>query len=845
MIGRQLLNRARHPLVQRAFHLLALWALAVAQPVLDLLGRNAEFFAVRGSSAGEVVLFALALTVVAPLLLGLEVAACHLASPRIGAGLHIALVAVLSGAFALQLLREVGELPAPIMIAGALLIGALCALAYTRLVPVRSFLTVLAPAALVFLLLFLFATPVRDLLVPANAAAAGAGAATNAPVVFVVFDEFPLASLLDQQQQIDRRRFPNFAQLARESTWYRNTTSVSDNTTTAVPALLTGQRPEEGDLPTLRSHPRNLFTMLSGRYRIHASETITQMCPPGSCQRDEQARVTGATSLWTDTAVVYLHLLLPDSYRSHLPSIEYGWQGFAAASTAGHGADEDDAQAPHQQLERFLAGIDDSRDRQLHFLHSLLPHAPWDYLPSGQRYGRRTPVPGLADDWWSNDERLVVQGQQRHLLQAQYADAALGQIRRRLAAVGLERKAMLVVVSDHGAGFVAGEPRREATNSNLAELAFVPLFIKAPGQRHRISDEPVQTIDVLPTIAAILSADAGRTDGRVVGRSRQRSGSDLPVERYIDSRRVGRLQIDAPAQAQLRGVVREKFRRFGARDFLHPTGTSPRVGAPLSAFELRKAKAQFVSIDQAKRLNSVDLDGPFVPAYLSGTIRGPAAADRFDIAIVVNEVVAGTGRTYPLVDRGAFGFVIDPAALAAGHNEVRVFRVHDEGGTVALEELQQGAAAVTQPKRVAPFKLMTKRGRSVLVARDGRELPVRPSIEGALDRSDKVPPRAVFAGWAVDSREQTAADEVILFSHDRFLARARPTLARPDVARRYGDRSLVHTGFVFEVPFDRVRIPGRRIRIRAFAISGESAAELRYDCSRPQQQAFGCSPTEG
>ena len=54
-------------------HLLVLWAFAVAQPLFDLLGKNGEFFAARGSTRWDVVLFAFVLLFVPPaILLGLE-----------------------------------------------------------------------------------------------------------------------------------------------------------------------------------------------------------------------------------------------------------------------------------------------------------------------------------------------------------------------------------------------------------------------------------------------------------------------------------------------------------------------------------------------------------------------------------------------------------------------------------------------------------------------------------------------------------------------------------------------------------------------------------------------------
>lgn len=47
----------RYGLAQAA-QVVTVWSLAVAQPIYDLLTRNPEFLVVRGSSFGEVLLFA-------------------------------------------------------------------------------------------------------------------------------------------------------------------------------------------------------------------------------------------------------------------------------------------------------------------------------------------------------------------------------------------------------------------------------------------------------------------------------------------------------------------------------------------------------------------------------------------------------------------------------------------------------------------------------------------------------------------------------------------------------------------------------------------------------------------
>ncbi len=59
-------------------------------------------------------------------------------------------------------------------------------------------------------------------------------------VVLLVMDEFPGDSLLDRRRRIDPVRYPNFAALAGDATWFRNAFSVYDSTTKAVPLILDG-----------------------------------------------------------------------------------------------------------------------------------------------------------------------------------------------------------------------------------------------------------------------------------------------------------------------------------------------------------------------------------------------------------------------------------------------------------------------------------------------------------------------------------------------------------------------------------------------------------------------------
>ena len=59
----------KRELGRNALHLAVLSAFAIAEPLFDLLGKTPEFFVVRGSTAGDVVFFALVVALVPPLVL--------------------------------------------------------------------------------------------------------------------------------------------------------------------------------------------------------------------------------------------------------------------------------------------------------------------------------------------------------------------------------------------------------------------------------------------------------------------------------------------------------------------------------------------------------------------------------------------------------------------------------------------------------------------------------------------------------------------------------------------------------------------------------------------------------
>ena len=57
-------------------HLAVLWSFALAKPLFDILADSPEFFVARENTAGDIVIFALGVTLIPPMVLTLVELAC-------------------------------------------------------------------------------------------------------------------------------------------------------------------------------------------------------------------------------------------------------------------------------------------------------------------------------------------------------------------------------------------------------------------------------------------------------------------------------------------------------------------------------------------------------------------------------------------------------------------------------------------------------------------------------------------------------------------------------------------------------------------------------------------------
>ncbi|MFG2167365.1 sulfatase-like hydrolase/transferase [Micromonospora chersina] len=643
----------------RLLEVVALVGLVVTQPLLDVLGRSPDFFLFHRASRADVLLL-VALIAIAPTVPFALLGAVGLVAGRLArAAVHTLVLGLLLAALAVQVGRHVTPLRGVPLLLVAGVAGAAAAAAHRRWWAPGRVLRVAAVGPLVFVGLFLFASPASAVVLPkGHGGAAGvAGAGAHPPVVMIVLDELPLVSLLGPDGKIDATRYPHFAELAGGSTWYRNATGVSGWTPYALPAMLTGRYPAQPFAPHYSQYPDNLFTALGGLYDIRAEESITRLCPPSRCEQPvspEQGlgvlvRESGKL-LRQVTAPVDSRIDPEDSYREQTRA-EAGLDAAepVPADPKFRWDTLDDNQPA--RFTAFLAGLRPANRPTLHFLHLLMPHSPWAYLPSGAHYAAPEDLPNDGAGW-------VDLARARHLAQLGYTDRLIGETLRTLRATGLYDKALVLVTADHGVSFRQDWQGRglDAINHAADQVAWVPMFVKEPGQRAgRVDDRNWEHVDLLPTIA-------DETHVRIPWRMDGRSARQAPRER-ADKR-----FYDRPGQPlTITGGV--------------PSPPAPPPPDPLLGTHVgEKPSGGTATVADLAAFRDVDPAHGELPALVWGTV--PASVpDGTRLAVAVNGTV---GAVVPVVrpDPGGRRFAAllpDDRLFAAGSNRLDLYRVEADG----------------------------------------------------------------------------------------------------------------------------------------------------------------------
>ena len=677
-----------------ALQLLALWAMGVAQPLYDLLGRNPTLFVHDRAQPLDFFCFVLLLSLALPAAaLVAPAEAARLLGRRASSAVYTLGMALLLALSLVPVIGKLTPLAGWVQLLAAVLLAILLAALWLAVRPLQQFLLLLSPAILLLPLIFLLRGGIREQWLRPGVEFDEASAEART-VVLLVLDALPLTSLLDDAGRIDPVRYPNFARLTATATWYRRARATAPNTELAVPTILSGQCSEAGRPPTFAGYPRNLFTLLGASYRTEALERVTELCPPSLCGEESAPFGQRFRLLTSDVAVVFAHWALPRGWTGRLPSIDAAWGGFLEAAGP---TPRDSRPKKLIQVERFreqLERIEPGDGRLVFFSHLLLPHNPFFYLPSGRRYRTDHREPGGATSAFSDDPWLVGHSYQRHLLQLGFTDRLLGELIDALERAGRWEDALVVVTADHGASFRANLPRRKPQAANAVDILSVPLIVKGPGQRQgEVVDLPVQGLDVLPLMAEALGIPKPAwAEG--LNREEHEAGSRPPVWCPTLPEALG-AEIGAE---RVRQRVAEKLALFGSgesageipavgpRPDLLGTATEPPCGPP-APFQIKFDETPFRAMDGSS---------DFVPAELVGRVSGIDPGQAVDLAVAVNGTVRATTTSYRdgAANASLWVAIVPESAFRDGANRVEVFAVNEPGSRCPLSPTQAASESV-------------------------------------------------------------------------------------------------------------------------------------------------------
>ena len=483
-----------------------------------------------------------------------------------------------------------------------------------------------------------------------DAAAAGG----RPPVVMIVFDEFSTISLLGADGRIDAVRYPAFAQLAREGTWFPYATASLDETGRAMRSLFTGKTTTRYAKPNYAQNPRNIFTLMARKYGLNVSEEVTSLCPRRLCPSSRQ-----------QTQRSILHKL---------------------------------ASGRAERFDRWVRSVRARSRPTFYFKHLLFPHAPWKYLPSGRHYEDGPTQDAFSWEFEHSNSWLIKQRYQQHLLQVGFTDRLLGRALQRLRATGLYDRALIVLTADNGESFGRAGNGHEIGGQNATDIALTPLFVKLPHQRKgQVVRRHVRTIDVLPTIARVARI---RPDRSVEGRSvfgapaRRIPSTTLLVQRSGRRIRVSLGVLRRKAAASLR----LKLKLFGAgngKPGLYAVGPY----ANLYATQVTRSRSLPASgtravLDLPERFLRARLASGFLPVKVMGRLTGPGSNTPANVAIAINGTIAATAPTVAPQRGGTqyFTALVPESALREGRNDVRVLAIVPVAGGVGLRPLNPGRA---------------------------------------------------------------------------------------------------------------------------------------------------------
>jgi len=343
-----------------------------------------------------------------------------------------------------------------------------------------------------------------------------------------------------------------------------------------------------------------------------------------------------------------------------------------------------------------------------------------------------------------------------------FTDAQLGRLLEALRAAGVEERTLVVVLSDHGEGL--GEHGESTHGLLLYESTLrVPLVIAGPGvPPGRVVEERVGTIDVLPTLLALLGLP--RPEG-LPGRDLRpaMSGSRLRPEPLYAESLYGRLNCRwAPLRAWTEGGVKLVA---GRHDELFDLDADAGEQGDLAAAQPERRQRLRAALDRAvaamapggdraspARLSAEQTEALRALGYVAGGGGGGLLDDP--------DLPDPRGRVHTLERLRVLGGATGPALGQALNEAVGLARA-DPGNPLAHEVVAglafQGGRLALAAEALGRF-VEIEPERADVLARRGDLLRTL----GRLDEAESDLRRAVALGSAEETPARVALAETLL-----------------------------------------------------------------------------------
>lgn len=769
------------------WHIFGLAGLALALPIFNVFSENQNFFIVHGAKAKEIFFLAYVVGLVLPATLTLVVKVSSLVSWSFYYFMYVLIQSALFALIIMAALNEVRMLSGIIIIALGFIVGVIASLVCAKLLFASRVLKGLAVVAFFFPVWFLYQSstivfPRTDSEVLGTTSN---NMGTNSPVFIIIFDELSTGTLLDAERKIDKEIYPNLANFAEENYWFRNATSVAEETHLSIPAILSGLYTESVDaLPTYHVRPNSLCTLLDeAGYDVYAFERSTKLCPDdinSVYSTIEDSFGSRVNMLLSDTAVLAGHLFLKDDLTAWLSPIEGRWGGFTVQ------AGENPRYNPVLRFEAFMNAMEGGK--KLFIAHILLPHTPYNYLPSGKRYTFSDDLYGWIDDSRKEDVEMAwLINQQRNYLQVQYVDSMVGEFVARLKELEIYDESLIVIVADHGVSYREINPRRDRFSVENGQQSFgntekamdilkVPVLMKLPHQEEGvIIDEKFETVDIMPTLLETLGVDVKNAyDGRAFFH---------PDYSKIDEYHLLSSNNNSSIKHKL-DILSEDYdvsRKYDLFDTNHAFSVkSPvytdLVGRPVSDIHISDDREVAVEIDNYEQYLNVDLSSDYIPSLVGGLVYSDSKLEQpLKLAVVVNGKVEALTQTVDLDKQpGIFRFftMVPESAFGEGYNAVDVYIVVGDDSSVMSTTIVRQPDNENYSVDLTLQEIGTIKGDYIYAIDDKH-------FSGGMDPIEQISDsKYVISGWVKSTNEDDPATKVILFDGNRSIVASQVRMVR-------------------------------------------------------------------